>query len=166
MSLTDGSRENPLVQNANHIDLKGLYQSLKDRIKQKDIGFTGFGLIVSQSPASRESLPLSPLTKENTIVQLTSSELTGYLLKLSLATDVRHDGFHIFYPLQSLLKTAQYVAPSLPDNSCSLVFDVGARIRTAQLASMYNGIQEVLCVGANKQAVLAKNGQLQELFNE
>lgn len=158
------SNKGTFKQETTFFDLSGMYQSLESKIRHKDTSFTGFGLIVSLNPISKEILPLTPLVNNDATIQINSLNLINSLWELSSIHDVRHDGFHVFYPHQSVLKVAQYVAPALPNDGFSLTYNVGARIRTAQLASMYEGIQEVLCVNANKQTVIAKVGQLQELY--
>ena len=130
------SNKGSFKQETTIFDLSGMYQSLESKLRHKDISFTRFGLIVSLNPTSKETLPLSSLVNKDTTIQISSSDLINSLWEMSSLHDVRHDGFHVFYPHQSVLKVAQYVAPALPNDGFPLTYNVGARIRTAQLASM------------------------------
>jgi hypothetical protein len=127
--------------------------------QEKLPGFTGLGIILCDD---LDSLPISPLlTSSNSLKMFSSeSEIIKFLFQISNVNDKRHDGFHIVKLKSKSVLFSQYFSPQLPPNFKSLIYNVGARYRTAQLGSLYENIKAIITVNQHCEIYVFRNGHM------
>ncbi|MGZ8239381.1 MAG: diadenylate cyclase [Methylobacter sp.] len=141
-----------------------LLQRIKERVRDGLLpDFTGLGIIVIDNAAA--SLPISSLlkTENNLSAYKAENEIVDFLFKISSCVDKRHDGFHIVSKEQGLLKISQYFSPPIPKSFDKIVFDVGARYRTAQYGSLCKNVVLIIVVGKSGSISIARNGLVENL---
>jgi|GEM_PF-3375742 len=131
--------------------------------REKLPGFTGVGIILCDG--GLEFLPISPLLISNNSLETfpCEFEITNFLFQISNSRDKRHDGFHIVNLKSKSVLCSQYFSPQIPSDFKSLIYNVGARYRTAQLGSLYENIKAVITVNQQREIYIFRNGKMEKL---
>jgi hypothetical protein len=134
-----------------------------DRLKNKD--FTGLGLVVYDTDPSL--LPISPLISapDNLKVPISdTTEIVNFLLRISTAENLNHDGFHFLNNRLELTHISQYFStPLVKDVHINL--EHGSRYRTALYGSFINGIVACGVLSNNyPPSVFVKGEELKSVY--
>lgn len=126
---------------------------------KKNRDFTGFGVVITNEEFN--NLPISSLLYEsNTYFSIGSMEtLMDFLFKVSKFSDCRHDGFHVYDPEKKLIAVSQYFSPPINNEIKGIIYNVGARVRTAQYGSLCQGVMAVITAGKSGDIYLVVKGQ-------
>jgi len=128
-------------------------------------GFTGFGVVIIEQDFC--TLPISPLLElsDNSIYVESMDEVNKFLFDVSRSGDIRHDGFHIYYPEKKVLVISQYFSPPIQSQINNVVYNVGARVRAAQYGSLCQGVLGVITVGNSGKIYQALDGVINQVTN-
>lgn len=132
--------------------------------KNKD--FTGFGVVIINEDF--RELPISSLLYEfDSYLAIESLEsLNSFLFETSKSSDHRHDGFHIYNTEKKILAISQYFSPPIKKELNSIIYNVGARVRTAQYGSLCKGVLAIITVSNSGEVYLVVNGQAHRIKNQ
>ncbi|WP_080582614.1 hypothetical protein [Xanthomonas phaseoli] len=122
--------------------------------------FAGLG-VVFYTDLNR--LPFLQLAADAPVPELPvigSHEIATQLLEVSRVQSCWHDGFHFVDPeKECLTHLAQFVSPPLPKAGDAVPALTGARLMTASLASLVEGILHVGVISNRRELLLFSGGK-------
>ncbi|MGQ5313677.1 hypothetical protein ACULMH_08630 [Xanthomonas arboricola pv. corylina] len=122
--------------------------------------FAGLG-VVFYTKLNR--LPFLQLAADSLVPKLSvigSREIATQLLEVSRVQSCWHDGFHfVDMSEERLTHLAQFVSPPLPEAGDFIPALTGARLMTASLASLVEGIAHVGIISNRRELLLFSGGK-------